>query len=169
MQTTLSTRSIKLECFGQFAIYGLLEILLLLLSSLVIACPTKRQWDEHIKLEFTDVTQTWYDDDVGALGLFKNAKLSFNLLKQFGPGHGYYLKPSKIIMIAYPDNIEARKIFGLNRRIHLGEFIGDDESKHDWKKVLTKIWERNICNINKTVGKYTQEKNAAVVREIQQE
>ena len=65
-----------------------------------------------MKTEFPDITQTWYADDSGALGTFANVELYINLLKQFGPGRGYYPESSESIFIFNPDNIEAVKRFG---------------------------------------------------------
>ena len=42
-----------------------------------------------LKEAYTDITHTWYADNASALGMFNNIGLYFNLLKQFGPGHGY--------------------------------------------------------------------------------
>ena len=33
--------------------------------------------------------------------------LYFNSLKRIGPGHGYYLEPSKTFLIVHPENIEV--------------------------------------------------------------
>ena len=52
---------------------------------------------------------------------------------------------------------------------YLGDCIGDDDSKRDWIRKRTDNWERNICTIIKTSGKYTQESYAVVVNVIQSE
>ena len=65
---------------------------------------------KRLKVEYPDVTQPWYADDSGALGTFDIIGLYFNLLKRFGPGSGYYPKPSKIVLIVHP----AGKYFGLH-------------------------------------------------------
>ena len=39
---------------------------------------------------------------------------------------------------------------------YLGDYIGDNESKHDWLRELMLEWEKNINTISKTAGKYTQ-------------
>ena len=62
-----------------------------------------------LKESYPGVTQPWYDDDVGALVTYKNIELYFNSLKQFGPGHGYYTKPSKNVLIVHRYNIESGK------------------------------------------------------------
>ena len=70
--------------------------------------------------------------------MFANVELYFSLLKQFSPGRGYYPKPSKVVLIMYPDNIKYRKRFVLcygfkfcTDANYLGGFIGGDESKRD--------------------------------------
>ena len=116
-----------------------------------------------LKAEFTDITQPWYVDDTGALIMFSNVELYFNLLKRFGPGCGYCPKPSKIILAVHPDNLEARKRFGLSYGFkvctgarYIGGFIKDDESKHEWLKVRMSKWKRSICKISKTAGRNPQ-------------
>ena len=36
---------------------------------------------KQMKAEFTDITQPWYTDDAGALGMFANVEFYFILLK----------------------------------------------------------------------------------------
>ena len=93
---------------------------------------------KELKVEFPWVTQTWYDYSAGALSTVAKFKLYFNLLKWLGPGRGYYLKPSKIVLIVHLDNIEAVKLFVLSHRFkvctvthYLGDFIGYDKAKRD--------------------------------------
>ena len=76
-------------------------------------------------------------------------------------------------MIIHPDNIKSVKRFVLHHGFkvftgmcYLGGFIGDDESKRDWIKVCTLIWEHNIYTISKMAGKYQQESYATVERTI---
>ena len=52
---------------------------------------------------------------------------------------------------------------------YLRGYIGYDESKHDWLRESTLMWEKNINMISKTVKQFSQESYAAVVREIQSE
>ena len=91
--------------------------------------------------EFTDITQTWYSDDAGALAMFANFEFNLNFLKQLGPRCGYYPKPYKSVMIMHPENIESGKRFGFCHGfkvctgvIYLGGFIGNNESKRNWLK-----------------------------------
>ena len=129
---------------------------------------------KRLKAEFPDITQPQYADDSGSLGTFANIGLYFNQLKRIGPGCDYYPKPSKIIMIVHPDNLEARKRFVLSHIFevctcarYLGGFIGDDDSRRGWFKVHTKKWERTINNISETAGGYSHGIYTAVVRLIQ--
>ena len=68
---------------------------------------------KNVKAKFPDVTQHWYADYVSVLDMFANVKLYFNYIKRFGPGRGYYPKPSKSVLIMHPENIEVGKRFGL--------------------------------------------------------
>ena len=78
------------------------------------------------------------------------------------------------MLIVHLYNPEAKKIFGLCRRIikmctgarYLGGFIGDDEYKRDWLKDRTETWERNIHMISKNSDKCPQESYSSLVCEI---
>ena len=69
---------------------------------------------KQLKETYPDVTKPWYVDDEGALGTYDNIELYFNSLRQSRTGCGYYLEPSKIVLIVNPDNIETGKQFGLS-------------------------------------------------------
>ena len=128
----------------------------------------------NLKQEIPDVPQPWYADDAGALGTFTITDTYFDLLAHQGPGRGYYPKPTKIILIIHPDNLESGRDFRARHGFkvctgtrYLGGYIGDDESKSDWLRKRTLMWEKNINMISKTAGKFTQKSYAAVVRAIQ--
>ena len=99
---------------------------------------------KNLKAEFPDATQPWYTDNDGSLCTFADVYLYCNLLRQFGPGRGYYPRPSKIFLIVHPKNIKPGKIIGLSHGFkacngdhYLGGFIRDDKSKYDCLKELT--------------------------------
>ena len=48
---------------------------------------------QRLKVAYTNVTQTWYNDYTSALGNNKKIKLYFNSLKRLGPGCGYRSEP----------------------------------------------------------------------------
>ena len=54
---------------------------------------------KNLKCEIPDVTQPWYADDSGALGMFARLETYFGLLKFQGPGQGYRPKLSKNVLI----------------------------------------------------------------------
>ena len=75
------------------------------------------------------------------------------LIRQ-GPGLGYYLKPSKSVLIVRLENLEAVKVFGARHGFkvrtgarYLGGYIGDDDSISDWLREHTVTWENNINTI----------------------
>ena len=111
------------------------------------------------KIGVPGVTQTWYIGYSGALGLFDNIGLYFNLLKHFGRGRGYYPKPPSVIIV-HLNNLASGKEFGLLHwfkvwmgKLYLGGLIGDDESEREWIKDRTLTWEKHICAITKMAGK----------------
>ena len=64
---------------------------------------------KRLKAAYPDITQPWYADNSSALGTLNNIGLYSNSFKQFGSGCGYYLEPSKIILIIHPDNLSSWK------------------------------------------------------------
>ena len=100
----------------------------------------------------------------------------FNLIRQFSREKGNYPKPSKVVLIVHPYNLEAVIWFGLSPGINVCTsacypvgFIRYNDFKHDWLKVRTHTWEWNITKISETTGKHSQESYARVVRAIQLE
>ena len=90
-----------------------------------------------------------------------------------GTGHEYHLEISKRVLVVHPDNIEDGNVFGTCHGFKvctgvrcLGSYIEDDESKPDWLRERTLLWEKNISTISETAGKYTQDSYATVVRTI---
>ena len=126
------------------------------------------------KQEIPDITQPWYADDAGALGTFTRIETHFNSSTRQGPGHGYYPKPSKSLLIMHPENIETGKDFGAHHGFrvctgarYLGGYIGDNESQINWLRERTLTWEKNINKISETAMKCPQESYATLVRAIQ--
>ena len=98
--------------------------------------------DKFYLLKVPGVTQTCYTDDAISLGMLVIFEACFHSLER-----GYYPKPSKIVLIVHPDNLEARKLFGARHGFkvcmgehYLGGYIGDDESKQDCMKYHTAAW-----------------------------
>ena len=94
-----------------------------------------------------DITQPCYNDDTGALGTYNNIELYFYLLKHSGPGHGYYPKPSKSVLIVHPDNFEMVKQFVLHHKFKvctgtcdIGYFIRNNKYTPDWMHDHTATW-----------------------------
>ena len=57
---------------------------------------------KSIKLDISDVTQSWYADDAGDLGTFTRLETYFDSLTRQVPGRGYYPKPPKSVLIVLP-------------------------------------------------------------------
>ena len=93
---------------------------------------------KHLKLAYPDVTQHWYVDDAGTLGIFDNIGLHLNFFLNSFRVVDITPNLRKKYIIVHPDNIAARKEFGLRQGFKVctgarypGGFIGDDESKRD--------------------------------------
>ena len=63
----------------------------------------------NIRQEIPDVTQAWYADDAGALGMSAILENYSDSLTRQGPGQGYHPDQNKIVLILCPDNFEAEK------------------------------------------------------------
>ena len=94
---------------------------------------------KNLKQEIPDVTQTWYAEDAGALGMFARLENYFDSLTRQGLGRGYHPEHTKSILIVRPENLEAGKVFGACHGFrmctgvrYLGGYIGDDEFKRNW-------------------------------------
>ena len=114
---------------------------------------------KQMKVVYPDVTQPCYKDGASEIGTFNNIGLYFNSLRNFGPGRGYYLEPSKSVIIVHTENLAAGKYFGLRHGFnfftgarYLGSFIGDGESKCEWLKYRTSMWEKNFVRSPKRRG-----------------
>ena len=108
--------------------------------------------------------------------MFDNLVRYFNLLKCSGPTWGYYHNPTKSILILHLKNLEAEELFGVHHGFavctgahSLGKYIRDDKSKGGWLKTQKNKWDRNICAVTNTTGKFTEESYTAVVHAIQLE
>jgi hypothetical protein len=74
-----------------------------------------------LKEEFHEVKQPWYAHGVGARGSFTNLRGFFARLQEIGPSYGYFLEPSKCILVIRELNRTTAKSafadFGFNVRI----------------------------------------------------
>ena len=129
---------------------------------------------KHLKSVYPGVTHPCYANYSGALGMFDTLERYFNSLKHNGLARGYYLKPTKSIIIVYPKNLKAWGPFGAIHGFRLcidacfiGGYIGDNEYKGGWLKKQTDKWEINICEVAKTEKKYPQESYAATGHLVQ--
>ena len=109
-----------------------------------------------LKSTYPDITQPWYTDDSGALGTFDNLERYFISLKCNGPYQGYYPKPTKMIMIMNPKNLEVGRLFGQYHGFkvcagtgYLDGYIRNEKSKGDWLKKRTDKWESDIHVLRK--------------------
>ena len=85
------------------------------------------------------VTQPWYADDAGAEGTFQQVHEHFRDLQVRGPARGYYLDPTKSILVVALGNVawDEEHIWGLGIRVvtghrYLGVFIGDADAERGW-------------------------------------
>ena len=106
--------------------------------------------------------------------MFARLETYFDSLTHHGLERGYYPKSFKSVLILCPYNLEAGKEFGAPHGFkvcksarYLGGYITDYESKQDWPRERTLMWEKNIKMIRETAGKYPQKSYDTVLRAIQ--
>ena len=80
-----------------------------------------------------------YADDAGSGGKFTNILEHLWDLQVQGPARGYYLEPTKIILVVAPGNVARAEEFfwGLGIKVvtghrYLGGYIGDKEAEKRW-------------------------------------
>ena len=90
----------------------------------------KEFWNAHPR-----VTQTWYANDAGAGGTFQQIQEHVRDLQVRGPARGYYLEPTKSILVMDLGNVaRAEEHFqGLGIRLvtghwYQGGYIGNREA-----------------------------------------
>ena len=64
---------------------------------------------KNLKQEIPDVTQCWYSDNAGPLGMFARIKRYFNSLTRQVPGRGYFPEPFKSVLIVHLKILEDIK------------------------------------------------------------
>ena len=106
--------------------------------------------------------------------MFSRIETYFILLTRQVPGHGYYPKLSKSLLIVHPEDLKAGKEFGARYGFkvctgarYLRGYIGDDNSKINFLRERILTWENNISMISETRGEYPQGSYATVVSVIQ--
>ena len=130
----------------------------------------------NLKWAITGVTQPWYADNARALGTFTRLETYFDSLTRQVPVRVYHPKPTKSVLIVRLENLDTLKVFRARHGFrvctgvrYLGVYIGDDDSKRDWLRECTLMWEKYVNTISEITWKYPNESYAAVVRAIQSE
>jgi hypothetical protein len=87
----------------------------------------------RLKEELPTVHQLWYADDAAAGSSFSKIREFMNFLQKHGPSYGYFLEPSKSILIVTPENKAAAESTFADKGFtivtghrYLGGFIGDN-------------------------------------------
>ena len=60
---------------------------------------------KDLKSMYPDVTQPWYAENHGALGMFDHLDNYFKALKRNGPERGHFTEPTKSILVVHPPNL----------------------------------------------------------------
>ena len=131
---------------------------------------------QSLKEALPEVEQPWYADDAGAGGSFKGLRSFFEKLLEEGPRSGYFLEPSKCILIVRVHNKEAAekefKDLGFtvvtgNR--YLGGFIGGADEQYDWVKDQVDDWVAAIGELSTIAKRFPQSAYAGLQKSLQME
>ena len=103
-------------------------------------------WGDH-----PHVTQLCYSDDAGAGGKFIHILVYLWYLQVQGLPRGYYLVPTKIILVVAPRNLaRSEELFrGMGIKVvtghqYLGGFIGDSEAEKRWLAGKVTGWAESV-------------------------
>ena len=114
----------------------------------------------QLKAEFPAVEQRWYADDAGAGAKFSEICRIFSRLVEIGPNFGYYLEPSKSILVVPQHNLEAAQatFADMNFKIttgsrYLGGFIGEDSALREWIQGKTETWAEAVTELASNASK----------------
>ena len=66
----------------------------------------------NLKREIPDITQPWYADDAGSIGMFVRLETYADFLTYQGLGQGYHTKPTKSVLIVGLEILEAGNCLG---------------------------------------------------------
>ena len=108
------------------------------------------------KLSDERITQIWYADDSSAAGKLEDLKEWWVRLKDVGPKHGYFPKPSKTYLILKNPELvmNAKRLFdndGVNITTeghrHIGAALGSQSFKEEYVKKKVECWVKDINNL----------------------
>jgi hypothetical protein len=114
-----------------------------------------------LKDEVPDINQSWYADDAGAGGSFNSIQRYFEKLQEEWPRQGYFLEPSKSILIVQPHNKVAAKIVfkdlsftDITGTHYLGGFLGAPVDQLAWIQEKTASWVEAIKELALVAERY---------------
>ena len=102
------------------------------------------------------ITQIWYADDSSAAGKLEDLKEWWERMKEVGPKHGYFPKPSKTYLIVKNPELvnNARRLFDndgvtitTDGHKHIGAALGSQSFKEEYVKKKVDCWVKDINNL----------------------
>ena len=126
----------------------------------------------HLKEE---CKQIWYADDSSAGGSLNNLHNWWEKLLKLGPAFGYFVNPSKSVLIVKDDLIdEARKVFkGSNIQLtssggkYLGSSIGSCSFKEAFVKEKVRLWKTELEKLAQFANSQPQAAYSALTHSLQ--
>ena len=92
-----------------------------------------------LRMAYPRVTQPWYADYVGVGGTFGGVRCHLDDLMVIGPLRGYFLDPTKSILVVSPQNVPQTEAFLRGYGLHiatgvhyLGVFVGAKAAQDCW-------------------------------------
>ena len=100
----------------------------------------------------------------------------FQDLQARGPARGYYLEPTKSILVVAPGNVSRAKehFRGLGIRVvtghwYLGSFLGDVSSEREWLGRKIKGWKESVAILAGVALKHPHSAYTRLQKSLQQE
>ena len=109
------------------------------------------------------VTQPWYTDDSGAGGKFVHILAHIRYLQAWGSSRGYFLEPTKSILVMAPRHVAWAEEFFQRMGIkvvtgqrYLGGFIGESELEKRWLAGKVAGWAESVETLAGVSRKHPQ-------------
>ena len=113
---------------------------------------------------------------MGEGGGFKDVQTHLQYLQARGPAQGYYLEPTKIILVVAPGKVvRAEEHFrGLGIRVvtghrYLGGFLGDMAAEREWVEKKVQGWKESVRILEGVALKHPKSAYAGLQKSLQQE
>ena len=130
----------------------------------------------ELKQQVPDVIQPWFADDASGGGKFLQLGKMIRLLIEKGPARGYFLEPTKSILIVRPSQVASAitqfadvGLTIVTGHRYLGGYLGEPEDERRYIEQKVEAWEEGVEALSKIAKNHPQAAYAGMQRSLQQE